>query len=392
MIAEKILGNLSESTPSVEVDTVELDWFEAEKKRIRKTTAGGRDIGIAIDENLKDGDIIYLDDKLCVAVKLTSCPLIKINVHTMQEMGRLCFEIGNRHLSLKISDDNVLIPHDEPTEKHLKKLDGECEKVAIAIDEHYKPRFAGDSQPQTTAGRIVSLADKIDTIVGTFHLGKIPTGSQDPFALRRQALGLVNMSIEAKQHLSISAVVAKSMDLYGITDEGERAKMQQDVADFLRLRLKNVLEGEKIRYDVIDSVLGDVDDLYNAFLRAQAVQKFVESAEAAANIQAFVRVANLAKKSESDKVDESLCKEAVEKSLYQAYTSTESAVESLVNGEDYTGAIDALTELAKPIDAFFDGVLVMDKDEAVKNNRLGLLKAIDETVARVADFSKIVLA
>ena len=85
----------------MEVDTVELDWFEAEKKRIRKTTAGGRDIGIAIDENLKDGDIIYLDDKLCVAVKLTSCPLIKINVHTMQEMGRLCFEIGNRHLSLK---------------------------------------------------------------------------------------------------------------------------------------------------------------------------------------------------------------------------------------------------------------------------------------------------
>lgn len=135
MIAEKILGNLSESTPSVEVDTVELDWFEAEKKRIRKTTAGGRDIGIAIDENLKDGDIIYLDDKLCVAVKLTSCPLIKINVHTMQEMGRLCFEIGNRHLSLKISDDNVLIPHDEPTEKHLKNLGFECENIIGRFDD-----------------------------------------------------------------------------------------------------------------------------------------------------------------------------------------------------------------------------------------------------------------
>ena len=136
MIAEKILGNLSESTPSVEVDTVELDWFEAEKKRIRKTTAGGRDIGIAIDESLKDGDIIYLDDKLCVAVKLTSCPLIKINVHTMQEMGRLCFEIGNRHLSLKISDDNVLIPHDEPTEKHLKNLGFECENIIYSVTCH----------------------------------------------------------------------------------------------------------------------------------------------------------------------------------------------------------------------------------------------------------------
>ncbi|MDY6351069.1 MAG: glycine--tRNA ligase subunit beta [Selenomonas sp.] len=275
--------------------------------------------------------------------------------------------------------------------REYARLDGECEKVAVAIDEHYMPRFAGDSQPQSDAGRIVSVADKIDTIVGTFHLGKIPTGSQDPFALRRQALGLVNMMIEAKYHLSISSVVAKAMDLYGIEDEKERAKMQQDVADFLRLRLKNVLEGEHVRYDVIDSVLGDVDDLYSIELRAQAVQKFVGTSEAEANIQAFVRVANLAKKADADKIDESLFKEDVEKSLYQAYTSTESAVESLVKGEDYTGAIDALTELSKPIDAFFDGVLVMDKDEAVKNNRLGLLKSIDKTVGRVADFTKIVL-
>ena len=126
MIAEKILGNLSESTPSVEVDTVELDWFEAEKKRIRKTTAGGRDIGIAIDDNLKDGDI-------------------KINVHTMQEMGRLCFEIGNRHLSLKISDDNVLIPHDEPTEKHLKNLGFECENIIGRFDDFIVCKAHGHS-------------------------------------------------------------------------------------------------------------------------------------------------------------------------------------------------------------------------------------------------------
>ena len=185
--------------------------------------------------------------------------------------------------------------------REYARLDGECEKVAVAIDEHYMPRFAGDSQPQSDAGRIVSVADKIDTIVGTFHLGKIPTGSQDPFALRRQALGLVNMMIEAKYHLSIASVVAKAMDLYGIEDEKERAKMQQDVADFLRLRLKNVLEGEHVRYDVIDSVLGDVDDLYSVELRAQAVQKFVAEDSAEANIQAFVRVANLAKKADADK-------------------------------------------------------------------------------------------
>ena len=113
-------------------------------------------------------------------------------------------------------------------------LDGESPAVATAIDEHYMPRFAGDAQPQTTAGRIVSIADKIDNIVATFSRGLIPTGSQDPFALRRQALGMVNMMIEAKYTLSLSSVVAKAMDLYGISDEKARTKMQADVADFMR--------------------------------------------------------------------------------------------------------------------------------------------------------------
>jgi glycyl-tRNA synthetase beta chain len=251
------------------------------------------------------------------------------------------------------------------------------------------PRFAGDSQPQSEAGRIVSIADKIDTIVGTFSRGKIPTGSQDPFALRRQALGLVNMMIEAKYTLSLSSVVAKAMDLYGISDEKARTKMQADVADFMRLRLKNVLES--VRYDVVDAVLTDVDDLYAVSLRADAVAKFVSADTAAANIQAFVRAANLAKKAASSQITASLLQAAEEKSLYQAYTSTASAVDSLVKGQDYTGAIDALTELSQPIDAFFDGVMVMDKDEKIKDNRLGLLKSIDALVNRVADFSKIVL-
>lgn len=273
--------------------------------------------------------------------------------------------------------------------REYAKLDGECEKVAIAIDEHYMPRFAGDNQPQSEAGRIVSVADKIDTIVGTFSRGKIPTGSQDPFALRRQALGLVHMMIEAKYTLSLAKVVAKAMDLYQITDEAARTKMQQDVADFMRLRLKNVLED--VRYDVVDAVLENVDDLYAVSLRAAAVAKFVASDAATANIQAFVRAANLAKKSETAAIDEALFTAPEEKSLYQAYTSTASAVESLVKGQDYTGAIDALTDLSQPIDAFFDGVMVMDKDEKVKNNRLGLLKSIDILINRVADFSKVVL-
>lgn len=276
--------------------------------------------------------------------------------------------------------------------REYAKLDGECEKVAIAIDEHYMPRFAGDAQPQTTAGRIVSTADKIDTIVGTFHLGKIPTGSQDPFALRRQALGLVHMVIEAKYHLSISRLVAKAMDLYGITEAEERAKMQADVAEFLRLRLRNVLEAEQIRYDAADAVLGDVDDIYNVLLRARAVTAFTGQKDAAQSMQAFVRVANIARKSAAETIYPERFHIAEEMALYQAYTSTKSAVESLVSGEDFEGAIDALTELAAPIDAFFDNVMVMDKDEAIKDNRLALLRGVDGIIREVADFTKLVTA
>lgn len=276
--------------------------------------------------------------------------------------------------------------------REYAKLDGEADQVAVAIDEHYMPRFAGDSQPKSEAGRIVSVSDKIDTIVGTFSRGKIPTGSQDPFALRRQALGLVNMMIEAKWQLSLTKVVAKAMDLYGISDEAARNKMQQDVADFMRLRLKNVLEGENIRYDVIDSVTADVDDLYAVELRAQAVQKFVGTEAAVGNIQAFVRAANLAAKAETEGFKDELLQVEAEKTLGQVCRSTESSVKSLLAGQDYVGAIDALTELTAPIDKFFEDVMVMDKDEAVRNNRLGLLKSIVSLVGKVADFSKIVLA
>ena len=276
--------------------------------------------------------------------------------------------------------------------REYAKLDGECEKVAIAIDEHYMPRFAGDAQPQTTAGRIVSTADKIDTIVGTFRLGKIPTGSQDPFALRRQALGLVHMVIEAKYHLSISRLVAKAMDLYGITEAEERAKMQVDVAEFLRLRLRNVLEAEQIRYDAADAVLGDVDDIYNVLLRARAVTAFTGQKDAARSMQAFVRVANIARKNAAETIYPERFHMAEEKALYQAYTSTKSAVESLVSGEDFEGAIDALIELVAPIDAFFDNVMVMDKDEMIRENRLALLRSVDAVIRDVADFTKIVSA
>jgi glycyl-tRNA synthetase beta chain len=287
-------------------------------------------------------------------------------------------------------------------------LDGEDAEVAQAIDEHYMPRFAGDAMPKTKAGLIVSLADKIDNLVATFSRDLIPTGSQDPFALRRQALGMVNQLIAAQCHLSLAAMTEAAMELLskkaeasllqkfiskvqGALDKKARAKMQADVADFIRLRMKNVLADAGIRYDIVDAVIDDVDDIYATSLRAKAVAKALESDKTKA-IQAFVRAGNIAKKAKSTAIAPELFTMDEETALYQAYTSAESAVESLIRGEDYTGAIDALEDLVAPIDKFFDGVMVMDKDEKVRNNRLALLKSVDELIKRVADFSKIVLA
>lgn len=272
-------------------------------------------------------------------------------------------------------------------------LDGETKAVAQAIDEHYMPRFAGDSQPASVAGRIVSLADKIDTIVGTFSRGLIPTGSQDPFALRRQALGIVNMLKEAQYHISLSQLVAKAMELLKIADAGQQVKLQNDVADFMKLRLKNVLADAGIRYDVVEAVFVTVDDIYGVFLRAQAVNEAVKQ-DMEKTIQAFVRTGNIARKAENVQaaVEADILAEQVEKNLCKAYEAAASKVEKEITTQDYAGAIVTLSQLAAPIDAFFDGVMVMDKDEKIKNNRLGLLKLVDNLICQVADFSKIVLA
>ena len=274
--------------------------------------------------------------------------------------------------------------------REYAKLDGEPIEVALAIDEHYMPRFAGDAQPQSTAGRILSLADKIDNIVATFSRGLIPTGSQDPFALRRQALGIVNMLVEAQWSLSLGELVDESMDLLGINDDDRREKMQSDVADFMKLRLKNVLSSN-IRYDVIDAVLEDVDDIYAVTLRARAVESFLNTPDSARIVQAFVRAGNIAKKSLAMSIDEKLLSADAEVVLYKAFNAIKVVAAELIAKRDYVGALEALRKLAQPIDAFFDAVMVMAEDERVRSNRLGLLKSIDELIKGVADFGKIVL-
>ena len=262
-------------------------------------------------------------------------------------------------------------------------LDGESPAVARAIDEQYMPRFAGDELPQTLLGVALSVADKIDNIVGTFSQGRIPTGSQDPFGLRRQALGLVLMLIEQESTMLLSDLVDEACDLYDL--EEFRDKMQVYVADFIRLRLKNVLSERGVRYDVQEAVLGDVDLVADVPVRAAYVERLLASEGGEALVQSFVRVGNIARSVTGGTVDPALFKAEEEGALLSAY---QAAAAARAEGEDTLPTEQAL---GRAIDTFFDAVMVMDKDARVKENRLSLLKMIDDDLLETADYSKIVL-
>lgn len=272
-------------------------------------------------------------------------------------------------------------------------LSGEKPIVAEGIYEHYLPRFAGDSLPESAAGRVISLADKLDNIVATFSRGLIPTGSQDPYALRRQALGVANIIISAKYNLSLFKLIDEAMNLLGITDNSQRHKLMEEMQEFFRLRIKNVLSDEGIRYDVIDSVMAaGTDDIYDAVLRARAVANINGTEDLRSAVQAFTRVGNLARNAITDDINPELFSADAERALYQAYQNAKQKVYEFLAKKDYAGVLSAVSELTQPIDTFFEVVMVMDKDEAVKNNRLALLKSIIEIPLKVADLSKIVEA
>ena len=272
-------------------------------------------------------------------------------------------------------------------------LDGEKADICEGIFEQYLPRFAGDILPKTELGQILSIADKVDNIVATFSRGKAPTGSQDPFALRRQALGIINILLESRKHMDMVKVVGASILLLKVPVEKIK-ELGKQIIDFIKLRFRNLLLEQKIRYDVIDAVLADErnNDLYDLYLRAQALNEYVNGEKAADMIQAATRVNNLSSKAETVvPVNESLFKEEAEKELYAVVKKLDTEIIPLTVRYDYAGALNILSELNAPVNKFFDDVMVMDKDEAVKNNRLSLLCLVKDLVNCVGDLSKLVM-
>ena len=277
--------------------------------------------------------------------------------------------------------------------KEYALLDNEGEKVAQAIGEQYMPRFAGDELPQSNEGRILAVADKLDNIVATFSRGMAPTGSQDPYALRRQALGILNIVADGDVHFPLRAVLAETLKNLPVEVENE-ARLLDEVADFFAQRAKNMLLDKGVRYDVVDAVLAapGLDDLADIFVRADALSAYLETEKAADSIQAFTRVENISKNNVVEApVDAALFQDAAEKALYEAVEKVAAASAPLAADRKYADLLAANDELAAPVNAFFDAVMVMDKDEKVKNNRLALLNQVKKQVNQVADLSQLVM-
>lgn len=272
-------------------------------------------------------------------------------------------------------------------------LDGEKPEVATGIFEHYLPRFAGDALPATTIGRIVGIGDKLDNICATFSRGLAPTGSQDPYALRRQALGVINILLDANYHISLAKIIAGTLYLLDIKPE-ETGKLVPQIMEFFKQRLRNLLMDQGIRYDVIDAVFADKrnDDMVDLAVRCKALAAYVEAGNAEPLVQVSVRVSNLCKKIEKKvAISGALFKDESENKLHEVVAAVSKEIIPEIVLYDYAAVLKAGEKVIEPVNTFFDNVMVMDEDENVKNNRLAMLEEVRGIVNAVGDLSLLVL-
>ncbi len=273
---------------------------------------------------------------------------------------------------------------------YYARHDGEADEVATAIGEHYQPRFAGDALPSTRTGTVVALADKLETLVGIWGIGLAPTGDKDPFALRRHALGILRMLVEQRLPLSLSHLLALSAQQFG--GNANFADPVADVQTFVFDRLRGLLRERGFAQDAVEAVVAQAPDrLDDVVERLDAVKVFATLPEAESLAAANKRITNILKKNEAvhGEVKPELLKEAAEQRLYGAMTDTRVEVDKAFAGGDFSGTLKALAALRDDVDAFFNDVMVMAEDAALRANRLALLNALHGMMNRVADISKL---
>lgn len=275
--------------------------------------------------------------------------------------------------------------------KYYAKLSGEQNEVVQAIAEHYLPRHANDIMPETKQGAIVSLADKLDSLAGYFAIGLKPTSNEDPYALRRQSLGVLQLIWNNEINISLSKLFAKSLDLYKNISKNKK-KIEKELMDFIVIRLENILESKKIAKPMIEAVLSlGYDNLAIVKKRISTLNANKQNKEFEKLKSALKRIRNiLGEKISKKTIKNNLLKELAEKELNKAYAITEKEFSKYVKNGDYAKALELLILLAPKINKFFDDVLVMDKNKKIKENRIALLGNIYLLTKEIADFSKII--
>ena len=270
------------------------------------------------------------------------------------------------------------------------KLDKEDPIVSKAIYEHYLPRFSGDEIPQSAEGAILSIIDKIDTIAGFFAIGIQPTGSADPFALRRQCLGILTILLEKNIELDIARLAELALDQYSGVDFDKAGVVDQIVA-FFNDRTRVMFKDLGIRYDVVDAVLAsDEKNMSDLYARGQAINAWIDNPSLNDMLVAFNRVSTLAEKAEGLDIKEVNLVEAAEKDLHAKFVLVDKEIVNLMGQKKYTESLDAFASLKPAIDDFFETVMVMDENLDVRNNRLALLANIYKAMLKICDLSKIV--
>jgi len=272
--------------------------------------------------------------------------------------------------------------------RYYAKMDGESEEVATAVEQHYWPTHAGGRLPEGIVGAIVSIADRIDTIAGCFSVGLIPTGAADPYALRRHALGIIQIVINLEKPLDLDWLVREAVRQIGNkrTRPGDQA--HSEVMEFIRTRFVNFHTSRDFPLDVVEAaVRARFDDLLDARQRVEALSQWKQRDDFDAIMIGFKRVVNILRDTTPAKVSEALFAEDSERKLFDTFVGVRDRVEPLFESGDYARALEVIAELKAPIDDFFFRVLVMAEEEHLRNNRLGLLREIASIFERVADFS-----
>lgn len=274
---------------------------------------------------------------------------------------------------------------------YFAKEMGLGENIATAIKEQYKPLFATDDIPSNDTGKAIAILDKMDNIVAGFYVGDIPTGSQDPNALRRQALGIINILVKSKKHISLKKLIEETIN--SMPKEAKNNKSENlinDIFDFFKSRFENDLHFSK---DSISGVLStEIDDIYDAYLKISAIDEFrKKNEELFANLLlVFKRVKNIIKTSNTLIFEESILEEKAERELYKIYKEKETQIKKLIENKEYQKTFSMLSSLYEPLDNFFKEIMVMVDDDKLKNNRIALLSLVDKIFKNMLDFSSLI--